>query len=92
MWCGVVWCDVVWCRAAARPELVGDATAEREAVVGALPGLEDEVLTHLLPRNRDDHRNAILEVRAGTGGDEASIFAADMFRMYERFCMNQGWK
>ncbi len=73
-------------------ELVEDASTERTAAVNRLLSLEDECLTHLLPRNRDDHRNAVLEVRAGTGGDEASIFAADIFRMYERFCLAQGWR
>src|SRR5262249_16058824 len=46
----------------------------------------------LLPKDAMDERNVILEVRAGTGGDEASLFAGDLFRMYERYAANQGWK
>ena len=46
----------------------------------------------LLPKDKDDERNAILEVRAGTGGDEAALFGADLFSMYQRFAANQGWR
>ncbi len=53
---------------------------------------EREVLIALLPKDVDDERNAILEVRPGTGGDEAALFAADLFRMYQRYAETQGWK
>jgi peptide chain release factor 1 len=54
--------------------------------------LEDEIQVLLLPADPEDSKNAILEIRAGTGGDEASIFAGDLFRMYTKFCDAKGWK
>lgn len=57
-----------------------------------LPALEREVLILLLPKDEADSRNAVLEVRAGTGGDEAALFAADLFRMYQRYAENHGWR
>ena len=56
-----------------------------------LPRLEHELQLMLLPKDAADERNVILEVRAGTGGDEAALFAGDLFRMYERYAANQGW-
>jgi peptide chain release factor 1 len=56
-----------------------------------LPQLENEVKILLLPKDIDDERNAILEVRAGTGGDEAGLFAAQLLRMYQRYATNEGW-
>ncbi len=53
---------------------------------------ERDVMIALLPKDADDERNAILEVRPGTGGDEAALFAADLFRMYQRYAESQGWK
>jgi len=53
--------------------------------------LEDSLCRLLLPKDPNDHRNIFLEIRAGTGGDEAAIFAGDLFRMYTRFAENQGW-
>jgi peptide chain release factor 1 len=53
--------------------------------------LEDNLCRLLLPKDPNDHRNIFLEIRAGTGGDEAAIFAGDLFRMYTRFAENQGW-
>jgi peptide chain release factor 1 len=53
--------------------------------------LEREIKTSLLPKDLRDERNVILEIRAGTGGDEAALFAADLFRMYNRFAERQGW-
>jgi peptide chain release factor 1 len=53
---------------------------------------EDELKKMLIPKDPNDNKNAILEVRAGTGGDEAAIFAGDLFRMYQRFIERQGWK
>ena len=57
-----------------------------------LPGLEQQVKLALLPKDADDQRNAILEVRAGTGGDEAALFAAELFRMYQRYAALRGWR
>jgi len=57
-----------------------------------LPGLEQRVKFALLPKDIDDQRNAILEVRAGTGGDEAALFAAELFRMYQRYAALRGWR
>jgi peptide chain release factor 1 len=57
-----------------------------------LPGLEQRVKLALLPKDADDQRNAILEVRAGTGGEEAALFAAELFRMYQRYAALRGWR
>ncbi|MBX3504822.1 MAG: peptide chain release factor 1 [Parvibaculum sp.] len=57
-----------------------------------LPKLEHDLQIMLLPKDAADERNVILEVRAGTGGDEAALFAGDLFRMYERYAASQGWK
>jgi peptide chain release factor 1 len=57
-----------------------------------LPGLEQRVKLALLPKDVDDQRNAILEVRAGTGGDEAALFAAELFRMYQRYAALRAWR
>ncbi|NQX91384.1 MAG: peptide chain release factor 1 [Flavobacteriales bacterium] len=54
--------------------------------------LEEGIKWMLIPKDPDDHKNVIIEIRAGTGGDEASIFAGDLLRMYTRFTENQGWK
>lgn len=54
--------------------------------------LEEEIKVLLIPKDPQDSRNCILEIRGGTGGDEASIFAGDLFRMYTRYCENKGWK
>ncbi len=73
-------------------EMRGLAQEELEALRERLPGLEHRVMILLLPKDADDERNAILEVRAGTGGDEAALFAAELFRMYQRFVEQQGWR
>ena len=57
-----------------------------------LPQMEHEIKIALLPKSEDDEKNAILEVRAGTGGDEAALFAAVLFEMYQRYAAKQGWK
>lgn len=54
--------------------------------------MEEHVKLLLIPKDPEDSKNAIVEIRAGTGGDEASIFAGDLFRLYSRFCEQQGWK
>jgi peptide chain release factor 1 len=58
----------------------------------SIPGLEHEIKVALLPKDKADDKNAILELRAGTGGDEAALFTMDMFKMYSRFAENKGWK
>jgi len=68
------------------------AEAERHDLAARLPALEHEVKLLLLPRDEADARNAILEVRAGTGGDEAALFAGDLMRMYQRYSENHGWR
>ncbi|MDA0951890.1 MAG: peptide chain release factor 1 [Proteobacteria bacterium] len=68
------------------------AEAERHDLAARLPALEHEVKLLLLPRDEADARNAILEVRAGTGGDEAALFAGELMRMYQRYAENHGWR
>ena len=68
------------------------AEAERPAVNDRREKLERELRLALLPKDAMDDHNAILEIRAGTGGDEAALFAGDLFRMYERYAAKQGWK
>ena len=68
------------------------AKEELEILEKELPKLEDEIKILLLPKDPEDEKNAILEIRAGTGGDEASLFAGELFRMYQKFCEMQGWK
>jgi len=68
------------------------AEAELEELKETLPALEHAVQLMLLPRDEADSRSAILEVRAGTGGDEAALFAAELFRMYQRFSELNGWR
>src|SRR5213076_3335681 len=57
-----------------------------------LPAAEDELKFLLLPKDPNDEKNVIVEIRAGTGGDEATLFAAEMFRMYDRYAESQRWK
>jgi peptide chain release factor 1 len=68
------------------------AKEELEMLEPQLEKLEAHIQQLLIPADPEDSRNAILEIRAGTGGDEASIFAGDLFRMYQRYCENKGWK
>ncbi|HEY7611038.1 MAG TPA: peptide chain release factor 1 [Alphaproteobacteria bacterium] len=68
------------------------AEAEHRELKAKLPALERQVQVMLLPKDEADAKNAILEVRAGTGGDEAALFAAELFRMYQRYAALQGWK
>lgn len=56
------------------------------------PQLEEEIKLLLIPKDPEDERNAILEIRGGTGGDEAALFAGDLFRMYSKYCERKGWK
>ncbi len=74
------------------PEMAALAREELDHLVLRLPHLEHEVALLLAPRDRDENASAILEVRAGTGGDEAALFAGDLFRMYQRYAQTRGWK
>jgi len=77
---------------AAEPELKEMAIAEAAEIRHKLPLAERALAVKLLPRDAADDRAAMLEVRAGTGGDEAALFAGDLLRMYQRFADEQGWK
>ena len=68
------------------------AQAEYDEALASLPGMEDRLKVMLLPKDEDDGRNVMLEIRAGTGGDEAAIFAGDLFRMYSALAVVLGWK
>jgi peptide chain release factor 1 len=68
------------------------AEVERPALEEKRVALEQQIRVALLPKDAMDERSVVLEIRAGTGGDEASLFAGDLFRMYERFAALQGWK
>jgi len=74
------------------PDLREMAVEEVAEARERLVGLEDRLQRMLLPRDPNDGRNVFLEVRAGTGGDEAAIFAGDLFRMYSRYAEKQGWR
>ena len=74
------------------PELVEMARAEITELNLKKEQLEKEIRLRLLPRDPNDDKNIFLEIRAGTGGDEAALFAADLFRMYSRYAEMQGWK
>jgi len=74
------------------PEMRALADEELSALRQALPAAEHRLAIALLPRDEADSRPAMLEIRAGTGGDEAALFAADLFRMYEGYAAEQGWK
>jgi peptide chain release factor 1 len=65
---------------------------EQENLEGQREILEQELKVLLLPRDPNDEKNVIMEIRAGTGGEEAALFASDLFRMYSRYAENQGWK
>ncbi|HEY6255587.1 MAG TPA: peptide chain release factor 1 [Xanthobacteraceae bacterium] len=78
--------------AATDAEMRALAAAEKPALEARRATLEQEIRLALLPKDAMDERNVILEIRAGTGGDEASLFAGNLFRMYERYAAKQGWK
>ena len=72
-------------------EMVEMAKMEMEAAKERLPKLEEEIKFMLIPRDPEDAKNVVMEIRAGTGGDEASIFAGDLYRMYSKYCESKGW-
>ena len=73
-------------------EMVEMAKMELDEAKGRIPELEEEIKFLLIPKDPEDGKNAVVELRAGTGGDEASIFAGDLFRMYNKYCEGKGWK
>src|SRR5690554_4793047 len=73
-------------------EMVEMAKMQLDEAQERLPNLEEEIKFLLVPKDPEDSKNAVMEIRAGTGGDEASIFAGDLFRMYTKYCENKGWK
>ncbi|OWY21165.1 peptide chain release factor 1 [Sphingobacteriales bacterium UPWRP_1] len=74
------------------PEFRDLAKTDLEELEAQFAVLEEEVKQLLIPKDPEDDKNAILEIRAGTGGDEAAIFAGDLYRMYMRYCEQKGWK
>ncbi|MCC7533685.1 MAG: peptide chain release factor 1 [Bacteroidia bacterium] len=68
------------------------AKAELEELLPQVEPMEQEIRMLLVPKDPEDEKNAMLEIRGGTGGDEASIFAGDLYRMYMRYCESKGWK
>ena len=73
------------------PEMKEMAREELELCENQIPILEEKIKMLLIPKDPQDERNAIVEVRAGTGGDEASLFVGDLFRMYTKYCEDKGW-
>ena len=73
-------------------ELLEMAKMQLDEAKSALPKLEEEIKYLLIPKDPEDEKNVVMEIRAGTGGDEASIFAGDLFRMYTKYCESKGWK
>ena len=77
---------------ASDPEMAALAEQELGALEPRIEGLEQQLKVQLLPKDSADEKSAILELRAGTGGDEAALFAGDLFRMYQRYAERHGWK
>jgi peptide chain release factor 1 len=74
------------------PELAAEARAEADRLADEIDGIEKALTPLLIPRDPLDDRDCIVEIRAGTGGDEAALFAADLYRMYKMFIEGQGWR
>lgn len=74
------------------PEMTEMAKLQLDEAKGRLPQLEEEIKFMLIPKDPEDAKNVMVEIRAGTGGDEASIFAGDLFRMYTKYCESRGWR
>jgi peptide chain release factor 1 len=74
------------------PEMIEMAKMELESAQELKPKLEEEIRFLLVPKDPEDAKNAVVEIRAGTGGDEASIFAGDLHRMYTKYCESKGWQ
>ena len=73
-------------------EMLAMAKMEIEIAKEQIPALEEEIKFLLIPKDPEDAKNVVVEIRAGTGGDEASIFAGDLYRMYTKYCQSKGWK
>ena len=73
-------------------EMIAMAKIEVETAKEKLPKLEEEIKFLLIPKDPEDAKNVVIEIRAGTGGDEASIFAGDLYRMYTKYCQGQNWQ
>lgn len=73
-------------------EMVEMAKMQFDEAKSRIPKIEDEIKFLLIPKDPEDTKNAVVELRGGTGGDEASIFAGDLFRMYSKYCESKGWK
>ena len=73
-------------------EMVEMAKMQLDEAKSNIETLEEEIKFLLIPKDPEDAKNAVMEIRAGTGGDEASIFAGDLFRMYSKYCEGKGWK
>lgn len=73
------------------PEMKEMAREELESCTNRLPSLEEEIKLLLIPADPEDNKNAIVEIRGGTGGDEAALFAGDLYRMYVKYCETKGW-
>ena len=84
--------DLEQMAAAPDREMAGLAREELAELNARLPELERQVALLLAPKDKDENASAILEVRAGTGGDEAALFAGDLFRMYQRYAQTRGWR
>jgi peptide chain release factor 1 len=84
--------DALLADSATDPEMRALAAAEKPTLEARRETLAQDIRRALIPKDAMDERNVILEIRAGTGGDEASLFAGDLFRMYERFAAKNGWK
>ncbi len=74
------------------PEMLEMAKMQLDEAKAALPILEEEIKLMLIPKDPEDAKNVVVEIRAGTGGDEASIFAGDLYRMYTKYCESKGWR
>ncbi len=74
------------------PEMREMAKVEIEEITPKIPQMEEEIKLLLIPADPEDSKNCIVEIRGGTGGDEAALFAGDLFRMYTKFCEQKGWK
>ena len=73
-------------------EMVEMAKMQMDEAKAQIPDLEEEIKFLLIPKDPDDAKNIVMEIRAGAGGDEASIFAGDLYRMYTKYCESKGWK
>ncbi|MBL6877677.1 MAG: peptide chain release factor 1 [Flavobacteriaceae bacterium] len=74
------------------PEMIEMAKLQLDEAKKEIPKIEEEIKVLLIPKDPDDSKNVVVELRAGAGGDEASIFAGDLYRMYTKYCEGRGWK